>query len=439
MIAALLLAVVTSQALPSGRFERFCSRSATGRTSRGLPCDDLAFFEAFPASGSGAGAACACTNPTGARGETSATVRANSLDCRKNGFTALSGIVPGDIVTCGSNQPRVEFGADGVLGVEAWANFTQTLVRSDELDNAIWTSTEAVTPNQATAPDNTLTADQLNDTNGAVQSCTSQVFVTTSATKHVVWAYVRAGTINQAQLKLVGAVSSAGDCTATSTTLSGSTWNVLWCISPAAYAGTLTSVTVSLCVGDAVGDTGTVMGWRINHQVNAPDLAFPPPSLQAVAASASTAFERITFTLPLAMSATTGSHAASFVPAWASTATSSPAIGSGMQLLYYDGSARAIYAPAPNAGRFRQFDGANDVERILTAFTAGSTVRPFSAYTGAVTTVGDQGGSTTGAFDGTFGTGALTALSVGGQISTAQASCGIVSRVCADPNPLRCR
>jgi hypothetical protein len=59
MRALFLLALVslTARADDSpGRFARFCDRTAQGRTTRGLQCDDLAFFEFAPSGGAGMGA-----------------------------------------------------------------------------------------------------------------------------------------------------------------------------------------------------------------------------------------------------------------------------------------------------------------------------------------------------------------------------------------------
>lgn len=394
-----------------------------------------AFFEAMPSTGAGTSTACSCTNITGAKGETFTTVRANSLDCRKGGPWVTSGIVPGDIVTCASNQPRIITEPDGVLGMEAWGSFVETALRTDELGNVIWTSTEAVTNNDATSPDNTVTAERLNDTSGAVQSCTSQTIATTSATYHVVEVYVRGGTVSKAQIRMTGTGSATGDCVATATGLSTSTWNILWCKSSAAYAGTLTAVTIQVCVGDTVGDTGNIYAWRVNHSVNFPStLLYPPPSVQAVASTATSAYERMDATLPVAMSASAGSHAATFRPAW-STGLASPTVGP--QLMFYDGSARPMYGPA-SANSMRTFDGLNDVANAV-SFTAGTVVRIWQDYTGSTMRINDGSDTASGSFDGTFGAAALTTLSIGGNSAALSSAYGVISRVCADPDSTRCR
>lgn len=282
MRALFLLALVSLTAQADdhrGRFERFCSRTDQGRTNRGFLCDSLAFFEAFPASGAGTFGACSTTPPTTTRGLPLIGKRQFTADCIKT--NDITNIQPGDLVTLGDSVSVVTpgFGTSTQLGVFVWPQFVEDAIQTDALNNAAWTSTEAVTANTHDAPDGTTTADTLNDTSAGVQSCTSQSIITTSATQHGVSAYVRAGTIAKATLKMVGTGSSTGDCTSTSTTLgAGYTW--MKCASPAAYAGTLTSVTVSLCVGTAASDVGTVVGWRVNHST-ALDPQGVPPSLQA--------------------------------------------------------------------------------------------------------------------------------------------------------------
>lgn len=441
-IALLIVLSASASASARGRFERFCTRSDFGRTERGLPCGG-AFFQF---GGAGVSDTCACANVTGTKGEVLTTTRASVLDCRKQGPTVTSGITVGDVVTCGNNLPRVELMPDGVTrGVEQWHGFVETALRTDELDNAIWTSTEPPTPNAATAPDNTLTAEQLNDTNAGVLSCSSQTITTSSLTRQQVSAYVRAGTVTSATISLVGVGNSAGDCSATATGLSTTTWNRLWCASPAAYAAGLTAVTVSVCVGTVVGDVGTVMAWRYNHHVASPALGigFPSPSVQAVGSSVTvaggaTSGERFSFALPSGLSQSFGSTAITFAPAWASTASNAtnPALGS--NLLFFDSAGRAAYSAGYGSGAVRIFDGTNDINHTPTAWAAGATVRVWSSWGSGLSISGNGAAPSTGAFDGTFGAGALTALSVADAFNVASIA-GVFTALCADPESTRCR
>lgn len=172
MRAPLLLALVSLTALADdypGRFHRFCDRTAQGRTSRGLQCDDLAFFEFAPASGAGMPAACSTTAPTGAKGEALTFTRASNGTCTKtsSGGLATTGIANGDLVVLSSNQPRVSYDANGTRGLLVESARTNSLLRSEEIDNAAWqtaavgVANPTVTANAATAPDGTLTADRV--------------------------------------------------------------------------------------------------------------------------------------------------------------------------------------------------------------------------------------------------------------------------------------
>lgn len=162
MIAAILvsLASLTLSAPNTGPMRKW---------QKNLPATRLAFFEFAPASGAGMGAACACTTPTGAKGEAMTFTRASSATCTKTaaGGHATTGIADGDLVTCSSNQPRVEYGAAGVLGLRVESSRTNSALRSGEFNNAAWLSYTVgvpaitITPDVAVSPSGTLTADRL--------------------------------------------------------------------------------------------------------------------------------------------------------------------------------------------------------------------------------------------------------------------------------------
>ena len=135
---------------------------------RWMPNQDngsLAFFEFAPASGAGMGTTCACTTPTGVKGETMTFTRTGNATCSKQGL-ATTGIANGDLVVCTANQPRVE-SSGGVLGLRVEGAWTNSTVRSQQLDNAAWStagstpSAPTITADYATAPDGTTTAERL--------------------------------------------------------------------------------------------------------------------------------------------------------------------------------------------------------------------------------------------------------------------------------------
>ena len=161
----LLLILIASTALGQGRFDRFNQRTDQGRSTRGFEQSNYAFFEAFPASGAGVGAACACTTPTGAKGETMTFTRTGDATCSRQGL-ATTGIANGDLVVCTGNQPRVE-SSGGVLGLRVEGARTNEALRSSDWANAVWVGASGgvaaptITADQAVAPDGTTTADRI--------------------------------------------------------------------------------------------------------------------------------------------------------------------------------------------------------------------------------------------------------------------------------------
>lgn len=132
--------------------------------------DSYAFFEFAPASGAGMGSVCACSTVTGAKGETLTLARTGAATCTKTatGGFATSGIADGDLVSCSSGQPRVEYDSAGVLGLLVESSRQNTILRSQEIDQAAWgNSTASVAPptlngaDAVVAPDGTTTAEDF--------------------------------------------------------------------------------------------------------------------------------------------------------------------------------------------------------------------------------------------------------------------------------------
>lgn len=128
-----------------------------------------AFFQAFPTSGAGTNGPCSTTAPTGARGQVLTFTRGSSATCTKTASGGLSntGIANGDLVILSSNQPRVEYDSAGTLGLLVEASRTNSLLRSQELNNAAWAGAAVsavvpvVTADAAVQPDGTTTAERL--------------------------------------------------------------------------------------------------------------------------------------------------------------------------------------------------------------------------------------------------------------------------------------
>lgn len=425
-----MLGVLLALALVAPNEPQDCERVRCSR-ARGFRADAprraLALFEFAPAEGWGLTPTCACTSPTGAKGEVLTFTRASSAVCTKGNWSGS--IADGDLVTCSTDQPRVMPGGDGSGGNGLFIEDTRTntCLRGRALCNAAWSDvgTPSCSADQATGPFGQLTMDQFTDNDGAAIEGRSQSISTTSATKHSFSCYVKAGTATSASLTLTGTGSAAGDCSATATGLSSTTSTRISCTSPAAYAGTLTAVTVAIGVGSQASDTGTLFVEACEHEVSAP---FPSSYVDTDGSAAARAVEVGSFALPVAMNASTGSHAVTFVPEWSTSSPASP------YLLVYDSSARMAY---DNGGdSIGLYDGVNDTQNSTT-FTAGTPKRIWTSYTGVTATANDGADTTTGTFDGTMGAAALSTFFVCNGAGVR--AFGVCKRVCGDPDTSRCR
>lgn len=183
-----------------------------------------AFLEFAPDNGAGMGTACACTTPTGAKGEAMTFARTSSATCTKTatGGLATTGIADGDLVTCSSGQPRVEYDSEGYLGLLVESSRQNIIPRSEEFDNAAWVSTNnattaaAASADHAASPDGNSTADRL--TTGVCSSVGLYSFLynqttTSTAGLHVGSVYVK-GTSGSGAVSLcvTDLSSSTGDC-----------------------------------------------------------------------------------------------------------------------------------------------------------------------------------------------------------------------------------
>jgi hypothetical protein len=267
LVFALLFAAGAGASSPKTlRVERDDRSPRTGGRAFAKGGRAYAFLELFPDTGAGAGAACAGTNPTGAKGEAINFTRATVGTCLKG--NATTGIVDGDLVKLTSGQPAVMPGGDGSggLGILSEPSRTNDALRSEELCNAYWTNSATCTSDTTVAPDGTTTMETLSDSSGAASQGASRSITTSTATKHAWSCFVKAGTAAIATVSMTGAGDSAGDCSATVSGLSSTTATRAYCVSPAAYTGSLTAVTVSVVVGSATSDTGTIKVWGCQHE-----------------------------------------------------------------------------------------------------------------------------------------------------------------------------
>ena len=109
-------------------------------------------------------------------------------------------------------------------------------------------------------------------------------------------------------------------------------------------------------------------------------------------------------------------------------------------VLNFDANSQVIYTQNGGTQTFRSFDSTNIITSGATTVTPGAALRLWSSYgPGAGTNQSINNGTTTttGAFDGTMGT-SLATLQVGQQAGGSQID-SIISRICIDPDPSRCR
>ena len=431
LLALVLLSAIASAETP--RFRRFTSRSSMGRTQRGLQAvTSLAFFEAFPVGGAGTSGACSTTPPTGAKGEVLTFTRASTAMCTKtaSGGLATTGISDSDLVLLSTNQPRVEYDANGVLGllVESASTPGNVVVQSELPCNAAYVDVGAPTcsAGAAAGPLGAASMAQFTDASAVAFAGRAQVIADTSQTQHTVYAYVKAGTASSATITLSGTGNSAGDCTGTVTGLSTTTSKILSCTG-AAYGVGITAITVTVTVGTVVADMGTLFVYGYDAKPSAPYVTSHIPTTTVAVARA---VEGAIFALasaPGSIGSAAGSHTAEQTGSVPNTG------GPG---IYFGSSARALQG---FSNSLQAFDGTNNPV-VLMSYVAGTTKRAYSSWSTAngwlIRNVTDSL-QTTSAF--AVGTWAPTAtLNIQGG-SAAFFTDGIVSRLCYDPLESRCR
>lgn len=189
-----------------------------------------AFFEFAPTSGAGMPAACSTTAPTGAKGETITVTRTGSAYCSKQG-PATTGIANGDLVLLSTDQPRISL-VGALLAYLRESSRQNSILRSEELDNAAWTwensgaAATTRTNDYATAPTGTQTAERLQipATTGAQYSDTYQSFVVAAASGFSCSVFVR-GTSTSGTTDLCGYDGAAWSCSDCS--FASDSWS--WC------------------------------------------------------------------------------------------------------------------------------------------------------------------------------------------------------------------
>lgn len=440
MGAALLLALALAG---GGRFERVNSRTEHGRSDRGLMSSaSYAMFEFAPASGAGMGAACACAAVTGARGEALTFSRASVGSCIKGSTTSLAN---GDMVICASGQPRVMPGGDGTgsLGLLVEGSGTNVVTRSEALDNAAYAdytsggaAAPTVTADAATAPTGTATADMLTlPTTGLAEDSGRSIAVLTAAA-YSAQVYLRGvtgpGDFDLCIEQTVGATCSTCAYTASSWSLC-TVQNVTSIAGGRVLVGHLNTLS-----GVDLHAAASVYVWGLDAKLGAVATSYVPTAGSATARAIDVA------TIDLGASAPPANNFSAAATKVGMSDSDAPLYSGwfGMSTISTtDVSNRGVYAYKIAAGAVT-CSSANDAATPFASGFAVTTDNPtpqrWACWSSGAIQGNYKGAAMTAsaAQTGSFSPARYVTI---GSIASAFATNGVISRVCVDPDPTRCR
>ena len=433
MLTALLLILAQNQEpnaenwIRPPRAERV--QRAGGRSGPGL-----AFFEFAPASGAGMPAACSTTAPTGAKGEALTFTRASNGTCTKTatGGFATTGIANGDLIVLSSNQPRVSYDANGTLGLLVESSRTNSLLRSEEIDNAAWAKTGTgvaapiVTANFAVAPDGATTAERVQfaatDASGLQASYVVQGVVAASANPSGSVFLRGNGTSGVFD---VCQQSSGQSCTACAY-VSGS-WTR--CFPPVCAATTcnlyIGNMSLAAYNGGVARSAADVLVWGGDLEAGAYATSYIPTTSAAVTRSADSA---ASFTLPSGIGPS-GCVAASAT--WPSSSVGAVNI--------------AAFGSAGAGNNWTLYRTSNTAAGYQIGVTTTAPAVAAMNLTTHRTVLSDSAGTRAAYWDAASVSapaaslsGAQTIIWMGAGVSSGTPMDGIISRIQLDPNALRC-
>ena len=410
----------------------------------GIGAQDMLIWGAMCNVGSSAASYIATTSaasagplPTGAKGEALTFTRTGNAVCTRgtNGLRT-TGIANGDLVLQPGNTARVMSDSDGVKGLLVEGVRTNLVLRSQEIDNAAWTKASGgvaaptVTANYATAPDGTTTAERVQVAacpTGGQYSVVYQIALTAGASAGSV--YCRGTSASQTISVCVQGTSGAActpvTCSAsswyrftTTTTTTGTGGLVIGCDNEPAYAGSSNTGAADVLLWGAQFEVGSGVTYATSYN-------------PTTSASATRNVELATVTLPVSLaSGSTFSVGASFVTP-ATQANTQIVVGLGDSAS--DATPQAlIYTTAGQITGYSVNPGTLTLSGVAAA--AGAHRTSYSSerriYLDA-TTVTNTATTTNAA-------GTIVSIGANGAGGTI-APDSILTRICVDPSPTRCR
>ena len=440
----MLLALLLAQLVPADPAGPIVTNPATMR--------QYAFFEAFPASGAGTTTACSTTAPTGAKGEVLTFTRASSATCTKtaSGGLATTGIADGDLVSMSSNVARVEYDSAGTLGLLVESSRTNVLLRSQEISNTVWTALgegggtapTKVATDSTIAPDGTVTAETVTF---AATSSTQGSFLyqsvgeLTGVATHSDFLRAVSGSCT---LDICETWNGTANTTCSSCTITDASWTRC-----GVTGGSGTGTSRFPIIGNVSSRNGgtaraacTAYIWGEQHEVGAYATSYIPTTSAAV----TRVVESASFD-GLSISSANGLSWAATV--WHPSGNGGAVWAAGVNLTQDASNRTQLYRANTNVQQCEVFSTSGNISTgtVISVYTANQAYRQACSYSGAgasSTVSGYRNGTLTGTSAAGL-TSAWTATSVLpgalGVAATTGPADGVVSRVCIDPSPTRCR
>jgi len=418
LVSVLLLA----QLLPSEQLirPRVYRSDGADRVMR-LGADDYAFLEFAPASGAGMPAACSSTAPTGAKGEALTLSRGSGAVCTKTatGGLVTSGIADGDLVEVSSNVARVEYDSAGVKGLRVEGAGQNVLTRFIDYTNLAWSDVGTPTPTtgQASPFSGTYATSAVlyDDNDGAAFEGRSIPIAVSAGSAYWAHCYVKGGTATSARIVLDGTA-------ATITGLSATSWSIVEVGDASASAA---SITFEVDVGSTAAATGTVVWGGCDVKLGTYRTSIVPTAAAAVTRNVETASFQ-------------GRDLSGLVASASTAATLDRPRVFDSVALNLTGTVNTIGVMAPylqTNTSFGVYSGSIIATQAVPALNANTT-RLATSWSGTTFSSWYAGNQVSAAGTAFAGTQTVVQLC---DYNTSHSCDGIISRVCVDPSPSRCR